>query len=1145
MRKKKAQSGLNIDSTLNANRKVPFVDRIINADKYPTIKLPDQPYPSTHLMMQVDNYAVPQLRYIDGKWINNTNPDDAINAGDAIKFKNEADALYFTEHYKDSKLSKLNTMAKKKKAQLGSKFYPGTQLDSWEKSMQPEKNRIPDPMEELKRIQNMKVAAPTLQDYGVQGVDPQSDLTAGLGVYSRKPKRKPVDWSNVLAGGLLAVDALIPGEPIKRPVVRPQLGYNPHQYGTGSQAIAKSGKKISNTGYKRNSKDKNAPSLRIPSNQITMKDVDFPVIGISDTGDTQYMVPGEDYTYDGSYVDEFPQAKDGKWIQKAVNPKHKGYCTPMTKKTCTPRRKALARTFKKHHGFHEDGGIIEEFGKGGKLSIAKAKEMLRDGKANGKKLTARQKRYFGFIAGGGEAQNGAALQNPLGNVPKIGTAQEREKATLEAQRLGYKHGLMDPSNMQIGKYIPQFVDEAGRPYKGAPAKQLAPIPDYINPEDLITEQGVTYYLNKEGDPVDVPLEQLNTLPRFKKPKQQVLADILSRSTPTTVALKYGGAIKYNDGGNVSPISSRTAKINGPSHEDGGVPFMGIEAEGGETAYKALDGSVNIMGNMINPITGRKFKADSITLAKKEAQMDKLMDYSMGLINDADIKDKYDILKLNSGRIQFQGAAKKKGEINSSQEHLANIQNAMLEYSDEMGIDPGSFSRGYIQKAWKGARIAQDGKKLSLAQRHNNPGNLKFAKWMRKYGAVPGEAGTDGGNFAKFPSVEQGQQAMVALLKDKKYAGKTVEDAIKTWTNNQSYKNIPADLKGKKIDSLDPTQFTNLLNTITTGEDSKLYNWEGIEKAPPPVRDERRTNEALKVPGSRYNPNAPRFPGEAPADRVGRSDYDLTVKNPVNYDAPSDARGLSIPQILPELYAAATNKVEPVYMQEFTPQLYQDYEVSFQDQLNENQASFSALSKAVGNDPSTLSVLAAQKYGADSGVLANEFRTNQAIEQDIVNKNISLLNDAELKNLGLADVQFTRQSTAKSKTKAQNQLILNSIADKVTQNEYEQRLQRTYENLYPNYRFGEDYKTDYYGPTAGEAINIPGPTGALSPLNAGDPQVTVRTDAKGNVSTSKKYPSNIQKQLQDVQLSTNKLKYQDYFINRERSAAKKYRNFQSY
>ena len=39
--------------------------------------------------------------------------------------------------------------------------------------------------------------------------------------------------------------------------------------------------------------------------------------------------------------------EDKDWIQKAVNPKHKGYCTPMTKSTCTPARKALAKRFKK------------------------------------------------------------------------------------------------------------------------------------------------------------------------------------------------------------------------------------------------------------------------------------------------------------------------------------------------------------------------------------------------------------------------------------------------------------------------------------------------------------------------------------------------------------------------------------------------------------------------------------------------------------------------------------------------------------------------------------------------------------------------------------------------------------------------------
>jgi hypothetical protein len=54
----------------------------------------------------------------------------------------------------------------------------------------------------------------------------------------------------------------------------------------------------------------------------------------------------------GSCVKERPSMKKGgitdkNWIQKAVNPKHKGYCTPETKKTCTPKRKALAHTLRK------------------------------------------------------------------------------------------------------------------------------------------------------------------------------------------------------------------------------------------------------------------------------------------------------------------------------------------------------------------------------------------------------------------------------------------------------------------------------------------------------------------------------------------------------------------------------------------------------------------------------------------------------------------------------------------------------------------------------------------------------------------------------------------------------------------------------
>ncbi|NBW33801.1 MAG: hypothetical protein EBR30_01955 [Cytophagia bacterium] len=49
----------------------------------------------------------------------------------------------------------------------------------------------------------------------------------------------------------------------------------------------------------------------IPSNVITMEGVDQPLIGISDTGDVQYMQPGEDYSFDGEYVTEYPVAQKG------------------------------------------------------------------------------------------------------------------------------------------------------------------------------------------------------------------------------------------------------------------------------------------------------------------------------------------------------------------------------------------------------------------------------------------------------------------------------------------------------------------------------------------------------------------------------------------------------------------------------------------------------------------------------------------------------------------------------------------------------------------------------------------------------------------------------------------------------------------
>jgi len=46
---------------------------------------------------------------------------------------------------------------------------------------------------------------------------------------------------------------------------------------------------------------------KINSNQITMKGVNYPVLGVSDSGDTQMMKPGGEYNFKGKTVTEYPQ----------------------------------------------------------------------------------------------------------------------------------------------------------------------------------------------------------------------------------------------------------------------------------------------------------------------------------------------------------------------------------------------------------------------------------------------------------------------------------------------------------------------------------------------------------------------------------------------------------------------------------------------------------------------------------------------------------------------------------------------------------------------------------------------------------------------------------------------------------------------
>tara|TARA_B100000780_G_C21036711_1_gene415806 strand:- start:152 stop:565 length:414 start_codon:yes stop_codon:yes gene_type:complete len=74
----------------------------------------------------------------------------------------------------------------------------------------------------------------------------------------------------------------------------------------GAASLGFNGDIYSVTGYKRDSKDVNKPYNLIPNGRITMKNVDFPVWGIDNLGNSKMMYPENDYSFQGTEVLEIP-----------------------------------------------------------------------------------------------------------------------------------------------------------------------------------------------------------------------------------------------------------------------------------------------------------------------------------------------------------------------------------------------------------------------------------------------------------------------------------------------------------------------------------------------------------------------------------------------------------------------------------------------------------------------------------------------------------------------------------------------------------------------------------------------------------------------------------------------------------------------
>jgi hypothetical protein len=176
----------------------------------------------------------------------------------------------------------------------------------------------------------------------------------------------------------------------------------------------------------------------------------------------------------------------------------------------------------------------------------------------------------------------------------------------------------------------------------------------------------------------------------------------------------------------------------------------------------------------------------------------------------------------------------------------------------------------------------------------------------------------------------------------------------------------------------------------------------------------------------------------------------------DYLTPSDTEAFDYEQLYPEWNAILNNQLDPVFAQGYQPELDTPYDISLQDQLNANQADFRSIQRNTGYNPAAQSALAAQKYAANSRVLGEQFRLNQAEKAGVYGRNRDTLNKAKLTNLGIYANQADKQSQAKSNTNAINQAALASMTDKLAKHKLENKTLAVYENMY-NYRFGKSGK----------------------------------------------------------------------------------------
>ena len=522
-----------------------------------------------------------------------------------------------------------------------------------------------------------------------------------------------------------------------------------------------------------------------------------------------------------------------------------------------------------------------------------------------------------------------------------------------------------------------------------------------------------------------------------------------------------GELRIGKGGAISlsynpflPDGGETIEFRGPSHAEGGMPVAygnsPVEVEGGEPAVKLQSGGTDedlvVFGDLTIPGRNKKFKSVVKDIAKKEARENKKTEKALLSIEDLSPTTPFDKLKLNSAKATLMGTTQKLKTYANEKQQLASLQEAINQTAEEMNIDANALSKGNIKMAKKGASVskAQNGKRYILDPSNEEAvyqrPSINAASNYLSSGMVPIPKPTPVYKHEYGPESEGGPRTVLpeVVIKPSTKASMKVSELDKAVAE-------AVDL-GRELripDDVAPPR-------MKTAYERYKYNDDETEITSLGRGVQQSNDKVLDVLADLYDK------GKKRDRKLGKKEtLDLLMSgldSLLPYFRPSDTERLDPRQLMGEMFAL-TDKEEPVQAQTFQPQLGSPYSVSFADQKNDVIAQVRSAQRMAGNNPAAQAMIASQATQALNKINAEEFRMNQGMADKVYGENRATMNQAQLQNLQILDNQYTRQSQAKSNTKARLQAALNSISDKYLKNELNNKILATYENLY-NYRFDD-------------------------------------------------------------------------------------------